>query len=452
MSESNPAAKPSSPLASSPASRCVVLVPVGSYVERDCELALRELEKRGYPVWRVYGYSAIDQARNQLATNALDQGFEELMWIDADVAFFPDDVDRLRAHNVPFSCGLYAKKGKRAFACNFLPESSPVRFGRGGGLIEVDRVGFGFTHVRREVFERIQAHERLPVCNEIFGERLIPFFQPLVVPDAVGQSYLAEDFAFCERAQRAGYTIQADTRVRLWHVGSYRYGWEDAGRDVERFGDFTFHLQSKAPVAAPPISPGVETLRKAYPWPGEKPSVPPPPSRNWLFPSTKDMLAKSIPRDAAVIVELGSFAGRSTRYLLELAPRAVVLAVDHWRGSQDMQGDAEVVAMLPRLYETFLSECWPWRERIVPVRQTTLDGLREIAAAGIVPDAIYLDADHRYEAVRADLTLLLELFPRSRIIGDDWDWPGVQQAVREVTEQHNLRIEVFGIGWKIERN
>ncbi len=178
------------------------------------------------------------------------------MWIDADVAFFPDDVERLRAHNVPFSCGLYAKKGRRAFACNFLPESSPVRFGRGGHLLEIARVGFGFTHVRREVFERIREHERLPICNEVFGERLIPFFQPLVVPDAVGQSYLAEDFAFCERARRAGYAIQADTHIRLWHLGTYGYGWEDAGRDVERYGDFTFHLQPTPVAQSLPTIPG----------------------------------------------------------------------------------------------------------------------------------------------------------------------------------------------------
>lgn len=65
------------PATASPA-KCVVLVPVGNSVEKDCELGFRELERRGYPVWRVYGYSAINQARNQLATNALDQGFDEL--------------------------------------------------------------------------------------------------------------------------------------------------------------------------------------------------------------------------------------------------------------------------------------------------------------------------------------------------------------------------------------
>lgn len=41
------------------------------------------------------GYAAIDQCRNQMATDAFAQGFAETMWIDSDIAFSPDDVDRL---------------------------------------------------------------------------------------------------------------------------------------------------------------------------------------------------------------------------------------------------------------------------------------------------------------------------------------------------------------------
>jgi hypothetical protein len=85
----------------------------------------------------------------------------------------------------------------------------------------------------------------------------------------------------------------------------------------------------------------------------------------------------------------------------------------------------------------------------VPVRQTTLEGLREIAAAGIMPDAIYLDADHTYEAVRADVTLIRELFPQSPLIGDDWDWPGVKRAVTEVARQLGLDVDVNGVAWRI---
>src|SRR5439155_21239292 len=127
-----------------------VLVPVGGAVERDCDAALRGLERRGQPVWRVPGYSAVDAARNQIATDALTQGFPELMWIDSDVVFDPDDVGRLRAHGLPFTCGLCPKKGPRQFGCEFLPGTPAVRFGRHGGQVEVRYCGFGFVHTRRE--------------------------------------------------------------------------------------------------------------------------------------------------------------------------------------------------------------------------------------------------------------------------------------------------------------
>ncbi len=222
--------------------RCIILMPVGNRVEPLAENALRELEAKGYPVERVYGHSAIDQARNQIATDALAEGFDELMWIDSDVGFDPLDVDRIRAHGLPFCCALYPKKGQRAFAFNFKEGTEVVHLGTEGGLLEIDRAGFGFTHTRREVYEAIVENEGLPTCNEVWGEAMTPYFQPMIVPDAKGHSYLAEDFAFCERAKRAGFKIMADTRMRLFHVGSYPYGWEDAGGNLERYAGYAFHV------------------------------------------------------------------------------------------------------------------------------------------------------------------------------------------------------------------
>ena len=72
---------------------------------------------------------------------------------------------------------------------------------------------------------------------------MIPFFHPLIQPIDDGYWYLAEDYAFSERARRAGISIYADTTIRLWHVGSYRYGWEDAGVDRLRFASFTMNFQ-----------------------------------------------------------------------------------------------------------------------------------------------------------------------------------------------------------------
>jgi hypothetical protein len=229
-------------------SRCVVLVPYLGSIHRECDDALQELERRGYEVRRVGGYAAIDQGRSQMVTDALRDGFEETLWIDADIGFDPDAVERLRSHSLPIVCGIYPQKGKRELACHVLPGTVSVTFGQQGGLVELLYAGTGFLLVRREVYLKVQQLLKLPICNERFGQRLIPLFLPLLHPVDDGYWYLAEDFAFCQRAREAGFRIFADTSIRLWHIGTYRYGWEEAGSEPKRFGTFTLHLEQQAAV------------------------------------------------------------------------------------------------------------------------------------------------------------------------------------------------------------
>ena len=46
-----------------------------------------------------------------MATDALSDGYEETMWIDSDVDFHPDSVDRLRSHGLADRlAALYAQR------------------------------------------------------------------------------------------------------------------------------------------------------------------------------------------------------------------------------------------------------------------------------------------------------------------------------------------------------
>ncbi len=222
--------------------RCVVLVPHQGLIVPSCEESLRELERRGYAVWRIGGYAAIDQGRSQLATDALVQGFEETMWIDSDVGFDPDAVDRLRSHNEPIVCGIYPMKGRKMLSCHVLPGTPRLVFGEQGGLAEILYAAGGFLLVRRMVYMDILRRLDLPLCNESFGQPLIPFFQAALRPHSEGVWYLADDFAFCERARQCGYRVMADTTIRLWHYGSYPYGWEEAGIESARYATFNLGL------------------------------------------------------------------------------------------------------------------------------------------------------------------------------------------------------------------
>ena len=223
-------------------SRCIVLVPTARYIEPECERGLRELEKRGYVVRRVLGFSAIDLARCVLATEALAEGFDELMWIDADVGFEADSVDRLRSHHQPIVCGIYAKRGRREFACSFFPGTRVVEFGPDVPLLEIQHSGFGFVLTHRSLFETVARRLELPVCNRAFGKPLVPYFLPMISSQGDDHFYLGEDYAFCERARRCGIPLMADLSIRLWHVGHYGYSWEDAGSDKERYAQYSYRI------------------------------------------------------------------------------------------------------------------------------------------------------------------------------------------------------------------
>lgn len=100
------------------------------------------------------------------------------------------------------------------------------------------------------------------------------------------------------------------------------------------------------------------------------------------------------------------------------------------------------------LYETFLTNCWDYRDRLVPVRQNSVDGIQAVYETGWVPDLIYLDGGHDYEDVAADLKVLQQCYPQVPIVGDDWWWGGVRQALQETSEQHDRVLTVVeGLAW-----
>jgi hypothetical protein len=223
--------------------RCVVLVPYLTHIEAPCEVGLRELERKGFEVRRTASSAAIDRMRSDMATAALGDGFEHLMWIDSDVSFAPAAVEQLLRHELPVVAGLYPKKGARAFAVYFEEGTKDLLVGEQGYLLDVRYVGTGFLLTHRMVYDDIRRTFSLPLCNTKWGQPTVPFFLPMVVSDDTnGYWYLSEDFAFCERARQAGHKITIDTTIRLGHIGRYTYQWEDAGTEMPRVPGARFEM------------------------------------------------------------------------------------------------------------------------------------------------------------------------------------------------------------------
>jgi hypothetical protein len=196
---------------------------------------------------------------------------------------------------------------------------------------------------------------------------------------------------------------------------------------------------------------GVRRLAAAHAWPRQRPAdSAPAEEQGWLGGGTEMMLARSLSPATRVVVELGAWLGLSSRYIADHAPGATVLSIDHWQGSPDHQEQERYKKLLPRLYESFLARCWDYRERIVPLRMKTLDGLRAVADAGLQPDFIYVDAENSFEAVTTELSLARQLWPGMALGGEDYDWQGVRVAVDSFARRHGLIVERFGArGWRL---
>jgi predicted O-methyltransferase YrrM len=195
----------------------------------------------------------------------------------------------------------------------------------------------------------------------------------------------------------------------------------------------------------------LDRLRARHPWPERQPAdAAPGQEEGWLGAGTDQVLAEVLSPATRLVVELGSWLGMSTCFIAQHAPSATVVSVDHWRGSLEHQNDDRYRNLLPHLFETFQSRCWDYRQRIVPLRASTLDGLRAVADHGLQPDVVFVDAEHSYEAVAAEVLLALQLFPHATLVGDDYDWSGVHTAVDSFARRHGLVVERVGWrGWRL---
>ena len=433
--------------------RCVVLVPYQGLIHRECEEGLKELERRGYEVRRVQGYAAIDQGRNQLATDALLDGFQEILWVDSDVAFHPDSVDQLRSHPQWIVCGIYPQKNKRALASHVLPGTPSMKFGKEGGLQEILYAGTGFLLVRREAFWKIFEDLQLPICNEGFDRASIPFYMPMVREVEDSHWYLAEDYAFGERARQCGINTYADTRIRLWHIGNYRYGWEDAGMERPRFATFTMHFQRTAAddeptTAMSPLEERLAGLASDFPWPDACPNAP---LRELpVNPSldAADLLSQHITPHTRLILELGAGAGHLTRLLATHPSGGTVLAVEDWPHANRPESE-EPPATTAQL-ESFLTACWEARRKIVPIAQSYVRGLQIVADAGLRPNVIVVNDHHQQQLKHELLAALLEYFPGTTIIGNGFDEARMGPMLQELADERRRTLRSFPAAWLLQ--
>ena len=146
----------------------------------------------------------VDHARNSLAKYAIENDFDRILWIDSDMTFDPDLMERLSADidaGWDVVCGLCFK---RRFPVEPViyermeadpPCAEPYFDYPQDQLFPVAGCGFGCVMMRTEVLLDLEDAPFTPLPG------------------------LGEDFSFCVRMARHGRRIACDSRVKVGHMG-----------------------------------------------------------------------------------------------------------------------------------------------------------------------------------------------------------------------------------------
>jgi predicted O-methyltransferase YrrM len=149
---------------------------------------------------------------------------------------------------------------------------------------------------------------------------------------------------------------------------------------------------------------------------------------NWFTDQSCATLAELVRSVADVpgrIVELGSWEGRSTLAIAEATGRPVD-AVDTWRGART--DDYQLRQVKTRDVFAQWSANLADHPHVTPYR---MDWRRYMKASDPVA-LVFIDADHTYEEVTAQISAFLPLMsPGGIICGDDYPMAPVWTAVRD---------------------
>jgi hypothetical protein len=208
----------------------------------------------------MVGYDAlISRARSTLVAAFLDNpAATHLLFVDADISFDPQQVERLLRFNKEFTGALYplksmdwdlipqrcvergesVRQAALSYVGAFCPEGERTQEGDFATGIYA---GGGFQLIRRSALKRMIAgypethfshvhilpmsgsrREAMPSSN------LFALFDCIIDPET--GAYLSEDYSFCLRWRKIGGEIWIDVASKLTHSGQYEFVGDHASR------------------------------------------------------------------------------------------------------------------------------------------------------------------------------------------------------------------------------
>jgi len=186
----------------------------------------------GFSLVSLCGNSNVTAARNLsiqevfIQEEAVKYKFDYLLFIDSDVIFAFEDIQKLLAYQKDVIAGTYFAKSIPFFPVAGYYDINKIENGfpkvtkeqvSSKKLLEVDWVGCGFLLLKRKIIDKIE--------YPWFDMRVIDLPKPAKRGGniTIKKELLSEDISFCTKIRELGYKIFLDTSVLLKHIGKSNF-------------------------------------------------------------------------------------------------------------------------------------------------------------------------------------------------------------------------------------
>lgn len=200
----------------------MVAVPCMDMTHTDFMIALTGLQHDGNVSFVYVKSSLIYDARNGLANQAIDGGFDRVLWLDSDMMFQPDYLQRLSADiddGMDMVCGLYTTRrtpikpaifSEIGLKMNDDGTAKPIAkhffdYPK-DSVFEIAACGFGGVMVKTSLLKEVKDKYGLP-------------FSPILG--------FGEDISFCMRVKELGKKMFCDSRAKMGHIGTRVFTEDD---------------------------------------------------------------------------------------------------------------------------------------------------------------------------------------------------------------------------------
>ena len=189
---------------------CMDMMPVG-FVQ-----SLLYMHKGDEPTVYFKPNSLVYDSRNLISLYAIENKFDNVLWLDSDMMFPPNTLTKLEAYDEDMVTGLYVRRHE---------DVEPVLYDE---LKEPVRNKDGYLEKKIHPYVDYPQNSFFPVAGCGLGccltsvhllKEVWDHFGPAFAPYA----WAGEDISFCHRVNQLGYQIYCDSSISCGHIGQFIY-------------------------------------------------------------------------------------------------------------------------------------------------------------------------------------------------------------------------------------